>query len=153
MPSNHEIGRPYLNLGDDWELNIRTLIEKGGGTDVDLECVPDCDPNDQDGPSTRASLSKPGIHPQSERQEYGWRAFCFELLCGVAAIVWYVFSLAERVALKGLTRLEEIAASRPKGYLEREKASHVLFHDELRPQGATRANSHDIGLRIGDFPK
>jgi hypothetical protein len=46
----------------------------------------------------------------SKLQAHGWRVFCVEFLCGVVALVWYLLSLAERIALGGLTRLERLAA-------------------------------------------
>ena len=81
--------------------------------------------------------SKSHFHSQSELQAYGWRTFCVELMCGMVAIAWYLLSLAEKTTLRGLTRLEQFAASGSGDISDNEKASNVLFQDE----GITRAQS------------
>ena len=138
------------NVNDDWELLVKTVNEEGGGSDLATECVAEYDRSDQGGTMARSTVlvSKTNPYSHSERQEYGWRAFCFELLCGMAAIVWYVLFLAERTTLRALTWLEEIAASRPNNNLQRERGSHVLFQGKFNSQSTTVC--HEIGSCTSD---
>ena len=39
--------------------------------------------------------------------------FCVEFLCGLVLIMWYLLALAERATLRGLGRLEKLAAPPP----------------------------------------
>lgn len=72
-----------------------------------------------------ATSSQHNSHSHSALQTYGWRTFCFEFLCGTFAVAWYVLFLAEKTALRGLTRLEKLATARSDCGV-----GDVLFHDE-----------------------
>lgn len=77
-----------------------------------------------------ATSTKTTFHSYTGLQEYGWRAFCIELLYGIIVITWYLLFLAEKTMLRGLTRLETFSTSprdSPSGY---ERATNVLFQDE-----------------------
>lgn len=77
-----------------------------------------------------ALSSKANLYSRSRLQEYGWRVFVAEFLCGLVAIPWYLLFLAERTALRGLTRLEKCAAFRPDNLASIGTACNVLFQDE-----------------------
>jgi hypothetical protein len=114
-------------------LIVKAVIEDGGRVDLALECDPEYVRDQEGGTLVRRTVvsSNSNLYPQPGRKEYGWPAFCFEFLCGVVPIAWYLLAFAERTTLRGLTGLEKIAASRPNGYLEQGKASQVVFQDEV----------------------
>jgi hypothetical protein len=78
------------------------------------------------------------LYSQSQLQAYGWRAFCIEYLCGIAAIAWYAVFLVDRVTLAVLTRLEGLASS-PAGCPDYETAVDALGQAKFQPpQGPTQ---------------
>lgn len=66
----------------------------------------------------------------SQLHAYGWRAFCVEFLCGTLAVVWYLLSLAEGITLRGLTRLEKLAAPPADDFPEYGGPRNSPFYDE-----------------------
>jgi hypothetical protein len=88
-------------------------------------------------------LSKSTFYGQSQLQAYGWRAFCVESLCGVIAIVWYLFFLAERTTLRMLTRLEKLASHRVGDLSPIERACNDLLQDEGSCSDPRNADGHD----------
>ena len=72
-----------------------------------------------------ATSSEHNSQSHSALEAYGWRTFCVEILYGTVAVAWYVLFLAEKTALRGLTRLERLATPPSDDGI-----SNVLFHDE-----------------------
>jgi hypothetical protein len=85
--------------------------------------------------------NKPNSYSRSQLQAYGWRSFCVEFLCGTVAVMWYLLSLAERTALKGLTQLEKLAISPSDDLPEYGGAQNILFQEEQSSFGSLAEGS------------
>jgi hypothetical protein len=84
--------------------------------------------------------SKTTVCSQSQLQAYGWQTFCIEFLCGLVLIFWYLLAIVERATLRGLGRLEKLAAPPPHDVSD-ECVSDVL------PGGSSQ------GLRNAVYPQ
>lgn len=86
--------------------------------------------------------SKSNFYAQSQLQGYGWRAILVEFLYGMVVIAWNLLCFAERITLKGLSRLEKVAPHNDDLSLYG-RANKVLSQDERPYFRLRRVADHD----------